>query len=293
MSRHAQGYNWSAAVEDGLAQSTDSQVPPKNPANNNGNRKNIDSSIVDDDEATAASIDPSFNQANTQHNPGSDSAERGSRFTGGDDDDDDNHRQVVAQAVAKAAASRAHQQQNDEVQAVAAAAAVVHRGAQAVHHHQHQLMGLHHHHHLQQDTGLGLTRSPPSPSSHHHLHNDSQTGSPPLMNNSNHAGRPLTNTKRAEQNRQAQRAFRQRKELYIKDLETKVNELKQSKDTIDALRQENIQLRDYILALQSRLIEHPGGVPTPPAVYATRRGGPGQSTVGSEIYEQHQRRKEK
>lgn len=81
-------------------------------------------------------------------------------------------------------------------------------------------------------------------------------------------GRPLTNTKRAQQNRQAQRAFRQRKELYIKDLEAKVTELKTSRDTIDALRQENIQLRDYILALQSRLIEHPGGVPTPPAVYA-------------------------
>lgn len=85
-------------------------------------------------------------------------------------------------------------------------------------------------------------------------------------------GRPLTNTKRAQQNRQAQRAFRQRKELYIKDLEAKVNELKQSKDTIDALRQENIQLRDYILALQSRLIEHPAGVPTPPAVYARQTG---------------------
>ena len=81
-------------------------------------------------------------------------------------------------------------------------------------------------------------------------------------------GRPLNNTKRAQQNRQAQRAFRQRKELYIKDVEAKVTELKSSKDTIDALRQENIQLRDYILALQSRLIEHPGGVPTPPAVYA-------------------------
>lgn len=88
----------------------------------------------------------------------------------------------------------------------------------------------------------------------------------------NRQGRPLTNTKRAQQNRQAQRAFRQRKELYIKDLEAKVNELKQSKDTIDALRQENIQLRDYILALQSRLIEHPAGVPTPPAVYARQTG---------------------
>ncbi len=44
------------------------------------------------------------------------------------------------------------------------------------------------------------------------------------------------------------------------------------KDTIEALRQENIQLRDYILALQSRLIEQPSGVPTPPAVYSGREG---------------------
>lgn len=95
----------------------------------------------------------------------------------------------------------------------------------------------------------------------------------------NRQGRSLTNTKRAQQNRQAQRAFRQRKELYIKDLEAKVNELKQSKDTIDALRQENIQLRDYILALQSRLIEHPGGVPTPPAVYARQ--------TASDMYDHH------
>ncbi|KAK9466032.1 hypothetical protein V1512DRAFT_264584 [Lipomyces arxii] len=85
-------------------------------------------------------------------------------------------------------------------------------------------------------------------------------------------GRPLATTKRAAQNRAAQRAFRQRKECYIKDLETKVVEIKNMKEIIDGLRQENLQLRDYILALQSRLIEQPGvgGVPTPPAVYAQR-----------------------
>lgn len=85
-------------------------------------------------------------------------------------------------------------------------------------------------------------------------------------------GRPLSSSKRAMQNRQAQRAFRQRKEMYVKELESKVQELKASKDTIDMLRQENIQLRDYILSLQSRLIEHPGGVPTPPSVYARQQG---------------------
>lgn len=103
--------------------------------------------------------------------------------------------------------------------------------------------------------------------------------------------RPLNPSKRAQQNRVAQRSFRQRKEAYIKDLELKVNELKATKDTIEALRQENLQLRDYILALQSRLIEHPGGFPTPPAVYSrqsgiTSAGGPtsgsGQGSVGGE-----------
>lgn len=96
-------------------------------------------------------------------------------------------------------------------------------------------------------------------------------------------GRPLTNTKRAQQNRQAQRAFRQRKELYIKDLEAKVNELKESKEAIEVLRRENVQLRDYILALQSRLIEHPGGVPPPPVV----RQGQG----APDMYDHHKNEK--
>ncbi|CAN6627412.1 hypothetical protein TRVA0_011S01398 [Trichomonascus vanleenenianus] len=83
-------------------------------------------------------------------------------------------------------------------------------------------------------------------------------------------GRLLSQSKRAKQNRAAQRAFRQRKEVYIKDLEAKVQELQQSKAVIEALEKENRELRDYIMALQSKLLEHPatsGGVPTPPAVY--------------------------
>ncbi|VVT47335.1 uncharacterized protein SAPINGB_P001660 [Magnusiomyces paraingens] len=106
----------------------------------------------------------------------------------------------------------------------------------------------------------------------------SQQGQSPQDSPQMHHGRLLSNTKRAHQNRQAQRAFRQRKEMYIKELEAKVQELKTSKETIGALRQENIQLRDYILALQSRLIEHPGGVPTPPAVCARQQ---------PDIYEQN------
>lgn len=189
------------------------------------------------------SIDPTFSQA---HNSG-----------GADDSAFAGDHVHVAQAVAKVqAASRQVKQQQQQQQQGGAGTEAQHQQAAAV---AAQMMAG-------QATGhgsLGVGAGQPGPLG----------GSPQGLSGDhgleiNRQGRSLTNTKRAQQNRQAQRAFRQRKELYIKDLEAKVNELKQSKDTIDALRQENIQLRDYILALQSRLIEHPGGVPTPPAVYA-------------------------
>lgn len=67
--------------------------------------------------------------------------------------------------------------------------------------------------------------------------------------------RPVSGTKRAAQNRSAQKAFRQRKEKYIKDLEQQAAEVNTLKQTIEELRAENLQLRDYTLALQSRVIE--------------------------------------
>ncbi|RLV88044.1 putative transcription factor kapC [Meyerozyma sp. JA9] len=107
--------------------------------------------------------------------------------------------------------------------------------------------------------------------------------------------RPVSNTKRAAQNRSAQKAFRQRKEKYIKDLEAQAAEVNQLKQTIEELRADNLQLRDYTLALQSKVIElspasgaqHPLGaaaassghdsasvsVPTPPAAVYNHSGG--------------------
>lgn len=84
--------------------------------------------------------------------------------------------------------------------------------------------------------------------------------------------KPLSGTKRALQNRKAQRAFRQRKDKYVKDLETKANEVEHLKQQLDQLRNENMELRDYTLALQSRLIEVSpgdveGGIPVPPVVF--------------------------
>lgn len=65
----------------------------------------------------------------------------------------------------------------------------------------------------------------------------------------------LSTTKRAAQNRNAQKAFRLRREKYVKELESTASEVAQLHKTIEELRQENLQLRDYTLALQSRLIE--------------------------------------
>lgn len=86
---------------------------------------------------------------------------------------------------------------------------------------------------------------------------------------SGRGNRPVSNTKRAAQNRSAQKAFRQRKEKYIKDLEAQAAEVNQLKQTIEELRADNLQLRDYTLALQSKVIElspaSSGALGAPPA----------------------------
>lgn len=78
--------------------------------------------------------------------------------------------------------------------------------------------------------------------------------------------RELSTSKRAAQNRAAQRAFRQRKEGYIKKLEEQVRDFNQMQESYKQIQAENYQLRDYIINLQSRLIEHQGeeAVPPPP-----------------------------
>ncbi|KAJ5215406.1 uncharacterized protein N7498_001813 [Penicillium cinerascens] len=68
--------------------------------------------------------------------------------------------------------------------------------------------------------------------------------------------KPLTSeptTKRKAQNRAAQRAFRERKEKHLKDLETKVDELQKSSDTAT---QENGLLRAQVERLQVELREY-------------------------------------
>lgn len=61
-----------------------------------------------------------------------------------------------------------------------------------------------------------------------------------------------------------QRAFRQRKEGYIKKLEEQVRELHTLEENFKAIQNENYSLREYIIHLQSRLIESQGDFPQPP-----------------------------
>ncbi|KAK4103719.1 hypothetical protein N658DRAFT_514511 [Parathielavia hyrcaniae] len=78
------------------------------------------------------------------------------------------------------------------------------------------------------------------------------------------AKRELSQSKRAAQNRAAQRAFRQRKEGYIKKLEQQVRDYGEMEINFKTLQGENYALRDYVLRLQSRLLDTLGEYPQPP-----------------------------
>ncbi|KIV93770.1 hypothetical protein, variant 2 [Exophiala mesophila] len=110
---------------------------------------------------------------------------------------------------------------------------------------------------------------PPSPSDHA---NDNVTGSAESDGGENNGDgrkgygkRELSTSKRAAQNRAAQRAFRQRKEGYIKKLEEQVRDYQVLSENFKTVQAENYQLRDYIINLQSRLLESQGEVPPPPS----------------------------
>ncbi|OBT51201.1 hypothetical protein VE04_09325 [Pseudogymnoascus sp. 24MN13] len=85
--------------------------------------------------------------------------------------------------------------------------------------------------------------------------------------------RELSQSKRAAQNRAAQRAFRQRKEGYIKKLEEQVRELHTLEDNYTVVPNEDYSLRDYILQLQRRLLESQGEYPRPAAASPEQQSG--------------------
>jgi hypothetical protein len=80
----------------------------------------------------------------------------------------------------------------------------------------------------------------------------------------------------------SQRAFRQRKEGYIKKLEEQVKDFQTMEQNFRALQNENYQLREYILNLQSRLLENQTELPPPPSHIHLPTGGHGGSGVSGE-----------
>lgn len=65
----------------------------------------------------------------------------------------------------------------------------------------------------------------------------------------------LSGTRRAAQNRNAQKAFRQRRDKYVKDLEATAAQVPDLKKTVEKLELENSHLRKYTMALQARLMQ--------------------------------------
>jgi hypothetical protein len=121
--------------------------------------------------------------------------------------------------------------------------------------------------------------------------------------------RELSTSKRAAQNRAAQvclrkacveftltdavqRAFRQRKEGYIKKLEEQVKDYQTMETNFRALQNENYQLREYILNLQSRLLENKTELPPPPShvnLSTTAHAGSSSAAESSSAVEQQLR----
>ncbi|RYP03063.1 hypothetical protein DL764_005412 [Monosporascus ibericus] len=76
--------------------------------------------------------------------------------------------------------------------------------------------------------------------------------------------RELSQSKRAAQNRAAQRAFRQRKEHYIKKLEQQVREYTEMEQHFKVIQNDNYALREYVIQLQSRLLDLRQDLPPAP-----------------------------
>ncbi|KAL8371940.1 hypothetical protein RB595_001647 [Gaeumannomyces hyphopodioides] len=87
---------------------------------------------------------------------------------------------------------------------------------------------------------------------------------PPIPSPQAPAKRELSQSKRAAQNRAAQRAFRQRKEGYIKKLEQQVRDYTEMDNSLKTLQSENYHLREYVMQLQARLLSTQGEYPQPP-----------------------------
>lgn len=67
--------------------------------------------------------------------------------------------------------------------------------------------------------------------------------------------KPLKTSKRAAQNRTAQKAFRERRKRKMKDLEIIASQHEKCENTIEKLKQENCHLKEYVQVLESKLAD--------------------------------------
>jgi len=121
-----------------------------------------------------------------------------------------------------------------------------------------------HHHHI--DPAIGGTPGQPVPLHDMDVDHDGSE--------SRKGRRELSTSKRAAQNRAAQRAFRQRKEQYIQSLKDQVKEHQTLAQNYETIQKENFQLRQYIITLQARLLESHTELPPPPESIDLSRGPP-------------------
>lgn len=84
------------------------------------------------------------------------------------------------------------------------------------------------------------------------------------MNDLRKGRRELSTSKRAAQNRAAQRAFRQRKEQYIQSLKDQVKEHQNLAASYETIQKENFSLRQYVITLQAKILESHTELPPPP-----------------------------
>ncbi|KAI9322205.1 hypothetical protein BX666DRAFT_1892633 [Dichotomocladium elegans] len=99
--------------------------------------------------------------------------------------------------------------------------------------------------------------------------------------------RSVIPSKRAAQNRAAQRAFRQRRDKYVKDLERKVKEMEGWPEEIEQLRNENRQLRDKVAAMHLQIAKLVGQTPTS-MMSASSASSIGSADMGQPCQQQYQ-----
>ncbi|KAF9192620.1 hypothetical protein BGZ51_005210 [Haplosporangium sp. Z 767] len=174
-------------------------------------------------------------------------------------------------------------------------------GARSLRHPSH----LHHH-----SSALALGRANLNAAIHHHQQRPPQgsaktrgsvadavgNGKPGSSTTGTAEQQARNSTKRAAQNRAAQRAFRQRKDLYVRDLERKAEMLQQAEGKIMALTARNRELEVALAASQSSTSSSPQQSPLHSqqspnmtlGVSATAPAPPGASSSSSTVLDREQ-----